>query len=393
VKNKIILIVITFFLILSLTVYADDVLPDDEYELDMTFETSASQIEDLVLNSGSIIAIESGSGRVLFEKNQDKQILIASTTKIVTAMVAIEHGNLEDIVTVSNNAAYTGGSTINLRKGEQLKMIELLYGLMLKSGNDAAVAIAEHISGSEEEFLKLMNAKAQEMGAENTNFATVHGLDHEDHHSTARDMAIITARSLENSTFRKIVSTAETHITNRHLRNTNDLLFTYQGAIGVKTGYTGGAGRCLVAAAKRDGMEVVVVVLGATDRRARFADSRKLLDAAFEKYSLKTVLTEGQIITDIEIIKGQQTHVNLLSTGTVVLPMSEEEKATYEINIISDERIRAPVTEGQIVGKLNIVHNNETIETVELKIAGTVESKGFWDFLGDAFNAWREIIQ
>ena len=387
-------ILIAILLLSVNPIYGDDILPADEYEVDLSFETvSPVGSKDIILNAKYAVAIEAGTKRVLYEKNAYDKSAMASTTKIMTAIVAIDYGKLDDVVTVSNKAAYTSGSVIKLKAGEKIKLLDLIYGLMLESGNDAAVAIAEHIAGSEEEYLKLMNQKALEFGAFNTSFTTVHGLDDPNHYTTAYDLASIAAECLKNDMFKKVVSTAETYISNRHLRNTNDLLFTYEGAIGVKTGFTNNAGRCLVAAAKRDGMEIITVVLGCADKKSRFSDSRKLLDNSFERYSLKTVLEEGKLITTISVVKGKNTHVKLLCTDTVILPMSEDEKSAYEIVISAENEIKAPFKEGEIVGKLYITFKGETFAVSEVKLAQSVDSKGFSDFFQDIFRTWREIMK
>jgi len=189
------------------------------------------------------------------------------------------------------------------------------------------------------------------------------------------------------------VSTAETFIQNRSLRNTNDLLFTYEGTIGVKTGFTNNAGRCLVSAAKRNGMEIITVVLGCEDKKSRFSDSRKLLDHVFEKYSLTPIIEKNHYIKEIELVKGKKSHVDLLSTDTIIIPISQEEKANYEIKVTSPDKIKAPCKNGEIVGKLSVIYDGECIAESELKIAENIEAKGFWDFLGDIFFSWREIIQ
>lgn len=373
-------------------VYGDDVLPADEFEVDLTFEASTAIDENMVLNAQSAIAIEAQTGRVLFEKNAHTKRAMASTTKIVTALIAIEYGKLDEVVTVSKNAAYTPGSTIKLKVNEELKLLDLIYGLMLKSGNDAAVAIAEHVAGSEEAFAEKMNQKAAELGAVNTHFVTVHGLDDENHYSTASDMAVIAAACMKNETFRKVVSTAETYISNRSLRNTNDLLFTYEGATGVKTGFTNGAGRCLVASAKRNGMEVITVVLGCDNKTTRFSDSRKLLDYTFKTYSMQTLLQEDQVVTKIKVIKGQEKEVKLLCTDTIVLPMKESEKQGYSMEISVDEEIKAPCAKGKVIGTVYIISQGETIATTELKIAEEVERKGLFDFFQAIFRCWKDMI-
>ena len=199
--------------------------------------------------------IDQLSGRILYEKNSDKILAMASTTKIITAIVAIEKGNLGDTTTISKKAASVHGSSVGLKENEKITLEELLYGLMLRSGNDAAIAIAEMIGGTVQNFVKLMNDKAMELGAYNTSFATPHGLDASDHFTTAQNLARLTAYAMNNETFARIVSTRETDSGttgkfNRSYRNINKFLYRIDNSDGVKTGFTGNAGKCLVASVK-----------------------------------------------------------------------------------------------------------------------------------------------
>ena len=209
----------------------------------------------------SSVLVDAESGRVLYEQNADREMLIASTTKIMTALVAIREGTLTDSVRVSRAAAYTEGSSMYLKEGEELTLETLLYGLMLCSGNDAAVAIAEHISGSQAEFAKLMNQTAQELGMVHTSFANPNGLDAEGHYSTARDMARLACAALDNETLARIVSTRTAAIGGRTMTNHNKLLSYTSDCIGLKTGYTKAAGRTLVSCAERNGQRLVAVTL------------------------------------------------------------------------------------------------------------------------------------
>ena len=238
-----------------------------------TFSTlivSVTRAENLYTSASGGCVIEGSTGRVLFEKNKDKKLAMASTTKIMTAITAIENcDDLDEKFEVSPKAVGIEGTSLYLRKGDVYSTRDLLYALMLISGNDASVAIAEHIAGSTSEFVTLMNEKAKEIGAVNSHFANTHGLDEDGHYTTAYDLAKITAYALNNDTFREIVSTQSTKIINskdgqeeaRYLRNKNKLLFKLDGCIGVKTGFTNDAGRCLVSAIERNGMRLISVVL------------------------------------------------------------------------------------------------------------------------------------
>jgi D-alanyl-D-alanine carboxypeptidase (penicillin-binding protein 5/6) len=247
-------------------------------------ETVLSGNKPPALNAMAAVLIEESSGRVLYSKNATKKRSIASTTKIMTALVALENGELENVVTVSKRAASIGGSTIGLRTGDKYTLKEMLHALLMISANDAAIAIAEHVGGTVENFAAMMNKRAVSLGAVNSNFVTPHGLDRENQYSTAYDVALITREALKNPVFAKIVSTTSSSIPGHNLYNTNELLGSYRGVDGVKTGYTGKAGRCLVTTAKRDGMRLISVVLGSPTRNARAEASRKLLDYGFENF-------------------------------------------------------------------------------------------------------------
>ena len=259
------------------------------------FSLTPCQTHAVSTSASSAILMDVDSGRVLYEQNADAKMLIASTTKILTALVAIREGDLSDMVTVSREAAYTEGSSMYLKVGEQLTLETLLYGLLLCSGNDAAVAIAEHISGSQERFADLMNETARDIGMEHSSFANPNGLDDEDHYSTARDMARLACAAVENETLVRMASTRSVTIGGRTMTNHNKLLSQIEGCIGLKTGYTDEAGRCLVSAAERDGAVIISVVLHDPED---WDDSAALLDwgfSALTPVALETDLSEVQV--------------------------------------------------------------------------------------------------
>ena len=236
------------------------------------------------------------SGRVLYEQNADAKMLIASTTKIMTALVALEQGELDEIVTVSREAAWTEGSSMYLKEGEELTLETLLYGLLLCSGNDAAVAIAEHIAGSEAGFARLMNEKAEELGMTGSSFANPNGLDHEDHYSTARDMARLACAAVDNETLVRIASTKSVTIGGRTMSNHNKLLNLVEGCIGLKTGYTQAAGRTLVSCAERNGQRLVAVTLQDGND---WADHESLLEYGFSAYPACRAAVPGEMCVSV----------------------------------------------------------------------------------------------
>ena len=255
---------------------------------------------DISIEARAAILIDRESGRVLYEKNADERYPVASTTKIMTALIAVEQCAMDEIVTAGPNASGVEGTSIYLGVGEQLPMLDMLKGLMLRSGNDAAVAIAEHIAGDVKQFAALMNARAEMLGA-NAYFVTPNGLDQGGNGASARAMALIAREAMGNETFRELVSTQEAIIPwvgneySRVLRNKNRLLSEYEGATGIKTGFTSAAGRCLVFSAERDGMELIGVVLSCP---GWFDEAERLLDWGFDNFSMKTAAQAGEITDD-----------------------------------------------------------------------------------------------
>lgn len=271
------------------------------------------------VSAAAAALIDVETGRILWSHRGDQPMLIASTTKIMTAIVAIEQGHLDDRVTVGKNAAGKEGSSLYLQPGETMSLEHLLYGMMLRSGNDAAVAIAEHVGGSVEGFALLMNQKAAEIGMDHSHFVNPHGLNEEDHYSTAEDMAKLTAYALQNATFRDIVKTRVKKAPNPHhdwdytWYNKNKMLALYEGADGVKTGYTRLAGRCLVSSATRNGRQLAAVTLNAPND---WLDHARMLDYGFEHFAWHTLAEEGQPLGD---------RPDLVAARTFRYALSEEE--------------------------------------------------------------------
>lgn len=266
--------------------FADDMI--EEIENDIFLETTTETTNEPIILSKNAIVIDRKTKTVLYEKEAYKQVPMASTTKIMTCIITLENANLKDIVTVSKKAASIHGSTLGITTNSKISMENLLYGLMLRSGNDCAIAIAEHISGSVEAFANLMNKKAYSLGLTNTNFVTPHGLDDDNHYTTAYDLAILTDYALKNEIFRKIVSCKTTTINingyPKTISNTNELLGNLDGVYGVKTGFTFNAGRCLVSSCKRNNLDIIVIVLGADTKKIRTTDSRNLIKYIFNTY-------------------------------------------------------------------------------------------------------------
>jgi D-alanyl-D-alanine carboxypeptidase (penicillin-binding protein 5/6) len=289
--------------------------------------TASAAPSPLYTHAKASALIDIESGRILYSSNGDTAMGIASLTKIMTAIVAIEHGKLTDMVKTSKKAVGKEGSSIYLQLGEEMSLLNMLYGLMLRSGNDAATAIAEHVGGSEEGFVHLMNEKAAFIGLTHSNFQNPHGLDQEGHYSSANDLAKLTAYALKNDVFAEIVSTKVKKVPNPHEKweysytNKNKMLTMYEGADGVKTGYTKKTLRCLVSSATREGQQLAAVTINDSDD---WADHRKMLDWGFSNYPLQEIATKGQPLAGYPYVVGQ----------TFKYPVAEEETGTFQSRLV-----------------------------------------------------------
>ncbi|MBE6599945.1 MAG: D-alanyl-D-alanine carboxypeptidase [Ruminococcaceae bacterium] len=277
------------------------------------------------VSASSAILIDGASGRVLFEKNSSVPMKPASTTKIMTALVALEHGDLEKTVSVDPRAVGVEGSSVYLNAGERLTLSELIYCLMLASANDAAAAIAYEIAGGIPEFAELMNEKAQKLGLFSTHFENPHGIDAEGHYTTAADLARLTFFALQNEKFAEIVATKrrviDTDLASRSLSNHNRLLLSYKGCIGVKTGFTKASGRCLVSAAKRENLTLIAVTLRAPDD---WNDHRTMLDYGFEHYRAEQLCSAGQRFYEMPVVSGEKGRVFCVAGKDVFLTLARE---------------------------------------------------------------------
>lgn len=366
------IITLSIILLISPYCFADDIL-DEELESFEFYEVSTISNEEPITNSKHIIAIDRKNLSVLYEKNAYSKTAMASTTKIMTCILAIEELSLDSQITVSKNAATIHGSTLGLHTNDKISVNDLLYGLMLRSGNDCAIAIAETISGNTKEFAILMNNKAKELNLENTNFVTPNGLDDENHYTTAYDLAILTDYALKNETFRKIVSTKTCTITinnsARTISNTNELLGNTEGVYGVKTGFTFNAGRCLVSSCKRGTMDIIIVVLGANTKKIRTIDSLNIINYIFKNFSYIDV--SQTIQTSFENYLKYNSN-NFILSKTVSTPILElEELSNYKFPLKTNGDIRfntkihiintlsAKTSKNSIVGTLELYNNND----------------------------------
>jgi len=329
-----------------------------------------AQVCALSVSARYACVIDALTGNILFEKNAHERHSMASTTKIMTALVALENGKLSDVVKVSSNAAGTEGSSIYLKSGEEITLEHLLYGLMLASGNDAAIAIAEHIGGNVTNFAKMMTEKAKSLGLKNTSFKNPNGLDAEGHYTTAYDLAIITKAALENEKFKEIVSTKTKNISNgnesymRSLSNHNKLLSLYDGCIGVKTGYTKKTGRCLVSAAERDGFRVIAVTLNAPDD---WNDHKNMLNNAFINYTKKPLIIKDMILKTIPVENGSLKRLELLAGDNFYVTLTgENDLSSIKLSYKTPQKILAPVNKGSVVGSITISYNEKILGKIDL---------------------------
>ena len=321
--------------------------------------------------------MEVETGRVLFSSNMHQRLPMASTTKVMTALLAIEMGDLHAPVTCSENAFGVPGTSIYLAQGETLTLEEMLLGLMLSSGNDAAVAISEHIAGSMTAFVAMMNERARQIGAVNTHFMNPHGLPQDTHVTTAYDLALIAREAMGSDVFRRIVSTQHATIPwegrayDRQLSNKNRLLGSYPGATGVKTGYTSKAGRCLVFGAQRGGMEIVGVVLGCYDW---FDEAARLMDGCFDTYTMTRMLGPMQSAGDIAVTGGSRASVSMCLMRELSVPLAQGETAQVVLDV--PQSVPAPVYPGMHLGTATLVCGGERLAQCEVVAAGRVDAKG-----------------
>lgn len=314
------------------------------------------------------ILIDAQTGRVLYEKNADDRGLIASTTKIMTALVICEQCNVLDRVRIPKEAVNIEGSSMYLEEGEILTVQELLYGLMLRSGNDAAVALAIYCGGTVEGFSELMNDKARRLGLYNTHFENPNGLDSPGHYSTARDLAKLTAYAMENPIFHKTVSTKSVRIGERSLQNHNKLLWSLEGADGVKTGFTKAAGRILVSSAVRGGRRLVAVTMNAPND---WDDHTQLIERGFSEYRPVQLLRKGEVLGVIEVVGGEKNAVKLLSTTDFSYSLAQNE--TVDIVFGGAEFAYAPVSAGQTAGCAYVCVDHKPVAAIPMVFADTVE--------------------
>lgn len=407
---KLFLIIFIFMLSISTLSFADD-LEEETVDVHAQIEESIHYQEKIPqVNSRSCVVLDRNSNTILYGKNEKNQVKMASTTKIMTAIVVIENTSLDKTVEVSKKSAGTGGSRLGLKTGDKITIRDLLYGLMLCSGNDAAVCLAESIAGSVPEFSNLMNAKAQELGLLNSHFESPHGLDSNEHYTTAYELALLSNYALKNQTFLNIVGTKNYTVTingyPKNLSNTNELLGNLNGVYGIKTGFTNGANRCLVTACKRGDMDIICVVLGADTKNFRTKDSIKLIEYSFKTYeyfNLKDFVEQyvsdwqNQNMDYFFIEKGSSNHLEIKVDSCLaqkpIIPVKKDLISSIEISLSLNSSMPSPVNEGDWIGKLKVSSQGTDIAEFDVFSNTTVRKNNMFDYMLNFFKWYPNQLE
>lgn len=350
---------------------------------------------ELTSYSESAILIEPTTNTILYELNKDERKAPASMTKLMTMLIIVEEidkGNikLNDMVTISQNAADMGGSQVFLEANMEIEVEQLLKGIAIASGNDAAVAMAEYIAGSTDEFVEMMNQKVKELGLVNTHFANVHGLDTDDHYSTAYDMAQIARELLKHELILDYTSLYEDYLikpdgSKTWLVNTNKLVRFYDGVDGLKTGYTENAKYCLTATAKREKIRFITVTMGVDSSEHRSNDTTSMLNYGFANYKINNVVKKGQVIGEIEIKGGKKNIGEMVAKEEINDLIKKGDKKDYSYNI-KRKNIKAPILKGDVVGTLEVIDNNgKKVKTIDLVSMESVNKHSFFSLFGKLF--------
>ena len=397
-------IIFLFFLFIFINsyVFADDLLPiEDDFDIseiisEESIETNSNSLQVPTINSRAYVVIDRKSNTVLLGKNENQKKKMASTTKIMTALVVIEHINLSDTVEISKKAASTGGSRLGLKTGDKITVSDLLYGLMMRSGNDAAVALAEYVAGSISGFADLMNEKANSLGLSNTHFVTPHGLDEDEHYTTAYELAVLSNYAMNNEIFAKIVGTKNYTITingyPKTFTNTNELLGALNGVYGIKTGFTNGANRCLVTCCKRSNMDIICVVLGADTKKYRTTDSIKLIEYAFNNFTYVNIeeilsnyfeIWKKENLQNITITKGVSNYLDITfeELSYSCIPIRSDLIDQLHVYINSESNLIAPIDKGTFIGTITLELEGKIICCSNICIHTDIARKNVFDYL------------
>lgn len=357
------------------------------------FAVTSQENSSLLENAKSGILVEASTGEILYEKNKDEKVSIASLTKMVAQIIIlenIENGSLkwDEIVTTSSNAASMGGTQIWLTAGEKISVEDLFKGMTMASANDATVAFAERIAGTESEFVKLMNDKVKELGLKNTVFKNCTGLDEEGHYSTAYDLSVIARELLTHDDILRFSSVYEDYIRKNTpnkfwIVNTNKLVRFYEGADGLKTGFTDNAGYTMAVTAKRDDMRLIAIVLGEQVSKVRNDETTELLDYGFNTYKVNLIKSKGEVVKKIKIDKGSSNEVEIVTQNDIlVLNKKSDATVNYDTKVTVNE-IELPVKKGTVIGKIEVLYNNKVIKSDNLIVGNDVEKINYFKYLFD----------
>ena len=402
--QKIVISFLIFTLIFPLFCFADDSLPEEEWDVFVPVSAdSENPAKEPTTNSKYIVALDRKSLSVLYEKNAYKEVPMASTTKIMTATLVLENCDLSETVEFSKEAANVRGSCLEVSTGTKMSMHDVLYGLMMRSGNDCAVAIAEHISGSVESFAELMNQKAQELNLVHTHFVTPHGLDDENHYTTAYELALLTDYALKNEKFKNIVATKTTTISvngyPRTISNTNELLGNFEGVYGVKTGFTFNAGRCLVSSCKRNGMDIIVVVLGADTKNQRTRDSMNVINyvySTFKYVDIADYIAEGFA----EYKEYYENHAFLYKTTTkpnialsslenTTFPLKGNSATTLETKFYALNSLTSEISANDKIGSMSVFCVEKMLCSMDIILTNQLEQNSWQYYFGRILKDFR----
>lgn len=409
--KKLLLKVITCILVCLMIIYtntyiyADDLLEDEIIDVNSEIQDSTPNISDI--NSRAYVVIDRNSNQVLVGKNENQKRKMASTTKIMTATIIIENCNLSDVVEISKKTANTGGSRLGLKYQDKISVKDLLYGLMLCSGNDCAVALAEYCAGSVEAFAEKMNQKAIELNLSNSHFVTPHGLDSDKHYTTAYELALLTNYALQNKTFAQIVNTTNYTVTingyGKSIHNTNELLGSLDGVYGVKTGFTNGANRCLVTSCKRNNMDIICVVLGADTKNFRTKDSIKLIEYCYKNFEVidleeivNTSFNEWKTenIKNISVEKSfdsiPEIEIANLKFSTVPIEKSLVDSITCKISC--DFNLIAPISKNTVIGNIEVRTDKNIVTSCDIVVKNEISKNSVLNYLNYFFENYQDII-
>ena len=337
------------------------------------------------ISSPSAVVICEDTGRILYDKNANEVRPMASLTKLMTAIIFVENCKMDELIDVDEKACFIGGSEVGLRPNTKITAKDLLYGMLLPSGNDAATQIALHLSGSVENYAKLMNIRAKEMGLKDTHFVTPHGLDNDNHYTTAYEMAIISKYARQYKEIRDAVETkyASIQINNneKQLKNTNALLWDYPYATGMKTGFTDNAGRCLSASSTKDNLNLIAIILGSNSSQERFNDAKEVLEETYNKYKYYDLSKFTNIYINIPIIKGDKNEYERTYIDSLYEALTEDEYANIYIKQDIIKEIIAPMNKGDVLGKITISTNDYVIYTKDIVLDCDIKKKKPNDYM------------